>query len=101
MAGPHLEERHNMAENNSSVNRRDFVKHAAGMGVTLGVAAKAFGARPVKASAGRVIGANDRIQVGVIGVGGRGSYLARTFAGIGERTNDCKVVTNSTCGEVA
>ena len=77
---------------NSSVNRRDFVKQAAGIGATLGVAAQAFGARPAKASAGRVVGANDRIQVGVIGVGGRGSYLARTFAGIGERTNDCKVV---------
>jgi predicted dehydrogenase len=68
------------------------MKKAASVGATLGVASKAFGAHPAKASAGRVVGANDRIQVGVIGVGGRGSYLARTFAGIGERTNDCKVV---------
>src|SRR6476620_12728234 len=81
-----------MSENNSHVNLRDFVKQAAGIGATLGVAAQAFGARPAKASAGRIVGANDRIQVGVIGVGGRGAYLARTFAGIGERTNDCKVV---------
>ena len=68
-----------MSENNSSVNRRDFVKQAAGIGVTLGVVAKAFGARPAKASAGRVVGANDRIQVGVIGVGGRGPYAAVEF----------------------
>ena len=82
-----------MSEKISSVNRRDFMKHAAGVGATLGAATKTFGARPAaKASSGRVLGANDRINVGVIGVGGRGSYLARTFAGIGERTNDCQVV---------
>ena len=39
-----------------------------------------------------MIGANDRINVGVIGVGGRGSYLANQYASIGEKTNACKVV---------
>jgi len=68
------------------------MKHATGVGATLGIAAKAFGARPAKAASGRVIGANDRINVGVVGVGGRGAYLAREFSGIGERTNDCKVI---------
>ena len=82
-----------MAEHHPSVNRRDFMKKAAGVGATLGVAAKAFAARPPKAaSPGRVLGANDRINVAVVGVGGRGSYLAKEFAGIGERTNDCKLV---------
>jgi predicted dehydrogenase len=80
-----------MAESESAVNRRDFIKNAAGVGATLGVAAKAF-ARPAAKVSGRVLGANDRINVGVIGVGGRGSYLAGVFAGISERTNDCKVV---------
>ena len=68
------------------------MKQAAGVGATLGAAANAFARPAAKASTGRVVGANDRINVGVIGVGGRGSYLARTFAGIGDRTNDCKVV---------
>src|SRR5690348_13426233 len=81
-----------MAEQRQAVNRRDFMKRAASVGATLGTAAKAFAARPAKTSAGRVIGANDRINVGVVGVGGRGSYLAETFAGISERTNACKVV---------
>jgi len=81
-----------MAENEASVNRRDFMKQAAGVGAALGVATNAFGARPARASSGRVVGANDKINIGVIGVGGRGSYLAHTFAGIAERTNDCKVV---------
>src|ERR1700683_2959485 len=94
VAGRHVRRKGtHMAENESSVNRRDFMKNAAGVGATLGVAAKAFGARPsAKASSGRVLGANDRINIGVIGVGGRGSYLAGVFAGISQRTNDCKVV---------
>ncbi len=78
-----------------SVNRRDFVKTAAGVGAALGAASKAFARASSKASSrasGRVIGANDRINVAVIGVGGRGEYLARTFAGIGEQTNGCQVV---------
>ena len=29
------------------------------------------------ASASRVLGANDRVRLGIIGVGGRGTYLAR------------------------
>ncbi|MBI2680940.1 MAG: Gfo/Idh/MocA family oxidoreductase [Candidatus Solibacter usitatus] len=80
-----------MSQHTHSVNRRDFMKTAASLGATLGVAGRALGARPAKASAGRVVGANDRINVGVIGVGGRGEYLARVFAGIGERTNGCKI----------
>jgi predicted dehydrogenase len=38
-----------------------------------------------------VLGANDRINVGVVGVGGRGAYLAQEFAGIGERTGGCRI----------
>lgn len=70
--------------------RRDFVKKATQLGAALGVAGRAMAAG--KAASNRVVGANDRIQLGVIGVGGRGAYLAREFAGIGERTNDCQVV---------
>ena len=80
-----------MSEHTSSVNRRDFMKTATTLGATLCVAGRALAARPGKASAGRVIGANDRVNIGVIGVGGRGAYLARVFSGIGERTNGCKI----------
>src|SRR5579862_3354266 len=80
-----------MSEPTNSVNRRDFIKTASAVGATLGAASRALGARPGKASTGRVIGANDRINVGVVGVGGRGAYLARVFSGIGERTNGCKI----------
>jgi predicted dehydrogenase len=56
------------------------------VGATLGVAGSAF-ARPGKMALGRVLGANDRINIGVIGVGGRGFYVAREFAKAGETEN--------------
>src|SRR2546427_12597467 len=75
-----------MAEHHPSVNRRDFMKKAAGVGATLGVAAKAFAARPPKAaSPGRVLGANDRINVAGVGVGGGGPPLAKEIVGTWER----------------
>jgi predicted dehydrogenase len=74
----------------NSINRRQFVRRATQAGAALGMAGRALGARPGKT--GRVIGANDRINIASIGVGGRGSYLAREFGGIGERTNGCQIV---------
>ena len=60
----------------------------------LGAAKELFGkpARSAAAATGKALGANDRIQVGIIGVGGRGSYLAGQFASIGANTNACQVV---------
>jgi len=54
----------------TKLNRRDFVKTAAGAGAAAALA-------PHVDAAGRVLGANDKINVGVIGTGGRGSYLLR------------------------
>jgi predicted dehydrogenase len=34
-----------------------------------------------------VMGANDRIRVGVIGVGGRGTYVGRAFGDVGKESN--------------
>ncbi|MEK7404034.1 MAG: Gfo/Idh/MocA family oxidoreductase [Acidobacteriota bacterium] len=68
------------------VNRRDFVK----VGTGLGLAGRALATRSGQAS-GRVIGANDRVNIGVIGCGGRGTYVGRTFAKVGE-TNPTQVV---------
>lgn len=79
-----------MSETEGSVNRRDFVRRAAGIGATLGLADRVLAAKP-----GRVLGANDRINVGVIGVGGRGSYVAGQFASVGKKTNACQVVAVS------
>ena len=53
------------------LGRRQFVKSAIGAGVALGAASPAVFAQE------KVEGANDRLQLAVIGVGGRGRYLLR------------------------
>ena len=75
-----------------TVNRRDFLSNAAGVGAALGLAGQALAAKPRKTVTARVIGANDRINVGVIGMGGRGTYVGRTFAGVGKQQNPCQIV---------
>jgi predicted dehydrogenase len=57
----------NMLKNR--VNRRDFVKSAVGAGIAASALSKV---RPVH---GNIIGANGRINLAVIGVGGRGRSL--------------------------
>lgn len=70
----------------SESNRRDFLR-TVGAG-SLAVSAFAKSA----AQQGRVIGANDRINVGVIGYGGRGHYVAAQFARFGKQNNDaCRI----------
>lgn len=54
----------------TKLDRREFVKTAAGAGAAIALA-------PNVSAAGRVLGANDKINVGVIGAGGRGTYLLR------------------------
>src|SRR5947209_3220069 len=73
-----------------SVDRRDFLKKAASVGASLGVANSALAAaRGGRSAAGRVLGANDKINVGVIGVGGRGSYVGRAFSEYSKKNGDC------------
>ncbi len=86
-----------MSSDNSSLDRRDFLRKASAVSVALGSASAALaspkGAKSSSArSSGRVIGANDRITIGVIGVGGRGSGDARSFAAVGEKNNSCQIV---------
>ena len=73
-----------MSANENSANRREFLRTATSVGAALGLAGKALG-KPAKP--GRVLGANDKINIGVIGVGGRGFYVAREFAKAGETEN--------------
>src|SRR5262249_26444038 len=78
-----------MSEN---ANRRDFLKGAVAAGAALGAGKVMWASRAQSASPGRVIGANDKINLGIIGVGGRGAYLARQFSSYGEKTGACKIV---------
>ncbi|HEY3135318.1 MAG TPA: Gfo/Idh/MocA family oxidoreductase [Blastocatellia bacterium] len=66
----------------SKLNRRDFVRSAVGASAALGVLSKTG-----KAS-GSVLGSNDRVNIGVIGVGGRGSYLLRWAMNSGKEPSD-------------
>lgn len=76
----------------SDMKRREFLQGAGAAGAALGVSVSTLAARPAsKANTGRVIGANDRINVGVIGAGGRGHYVARYFAKIGEGEHNAQV----------
>src|SRR2546430_1421640 len=77
-----------------SLGRRGFLKSVGATGLTLGAAGSAFGAKTSsKMSGGRVIGANDRINVGVIGCGGRGAYDAGAFDQFGQKhSNACQIV---------
>jgi len=58
-------------ESAKGVNRRGFLKTAA-----VGAAALGLGAAATPRAGARPRGANDRINIGMIGVGGRGSWLA-------------------------
>ncbi len=74
----------------SEFDRRNFLKKAAASGIALGAAQHLFAA---KAATSRVVGANDRINLGIVGVGGRGSYLANKFSKFGDdNPNSCQIV---------
>ena len=72
-----------------SVDRRDFLRKATSVGVSLGVTSSAFAAARGGKTSSRVLGANDRINIGVIGVGGRGAYVGRAFSNYGKKNNNC------------
>jgi predicted dehydrogenase len=84
-----------MSANTESVDRRDFLKTAGGASLALGMAGSSMAARGGKSASpgARVIGANDRINIGVIGVGGRGTYVGREFEKVGkDPANACQIV---------
>jgi len=82
-----------MSNSNDSVDRRGFLKTVGAAGLATIPAGTALASRSSsKMTGGRVIGANDRINVAVIGCGGRGSSDARAFASFGEKNNACQIV---------
>ncbi|MFN7544922.1 MAG: Gfo/Idh/MocA family protein [Acidobacteriota bacterium] len=68
---------------NNFVNRRSFLVSTGALS-----ASSAFAAKP----SGRVLGANDRINVAVIGAGGRGFYVAREFNKAGKAEANAQIV---------
>src|SRR5688500_6619794 len=89
--GGHLSKELKSMSNENSVNRRDFLRTASAAGTLAGVSGAAF-ARPAgKMATGRVLGANDKINVGVIGAGGRGTHVAAQFDKAGQADNSCRI----------
>src|SRR5919197_4445447 len=71
-----------------SVDRRGFLKRAGTVGAGIAAAGRALSAKSSKMNPGRVLGANDRINVGLIGCGGRGTYVGKAFAKYAEENNN-------------
>ena len=76
------------------VHRRDFVKGAVGASALAGLAATAAAAPAAQSSAqaaDQPAGSNDRVNVALIGVGGRGTSLMKLVLDMAERRGDVKI----------
>ena len=77
-------------------DRRDFLKRAGSLGAGAALASKAIAAGKNKLNPSRVIGANDRINVALIGCGGRGRGDAQSFTQYGQEHNGaCQIIAVS------
>ena len=83
-----------MTDDSNSVSRRDFIKTTASgvvaASAVIGVSREATAA--TTRTAARVIGANDRIRVGVIGVKGMGGGHLRNLVGPDMKGDNAQVV---------
>jgi len=61
-----------------SINRREFIKSSVGTATSFVLLSPGSKACPEPVEGSR--GANDRVVIGVMGLGGRGTYLAEQFA---------------------
>ncbi len=68
------------------MNRRDVLKAGA-----FTATASSFAAP--RAATGRVVGANDRINVAIIGTGGRGFYVGKEFQKVGDGSHNAQIVS--------
>ncbi len=81
-----------MSQNKNT--RREFLTTAAGIAAASAARSASAAASPAP-QRGRVIGANDRINIGMIGVGGRGSSHVRTLNRRTEMKGDVRIVAIS------
>jgi predicted dehydrogenase len=74
-------------------DRRDFLKRTASAGAGAALASSMFAKGRNKSDPARVLGANDRINIGLIGCGGRGTQDAKSFTKYAEDNNNaCQIV---------
>ncbi len=73
-------------------DRRDFLKKTSALGTGALLAGKVYAKANAKVNASRVLGANDRINVALIGCGGRGSGDAASFKKFADDNNNaCRI----------
>jgi hypothetical protein len=76
-----------------NIDRRGFLKQAGGISAGVALASKGLAKSAAKLNASRVIGANDRINIGLIGCGGRGSSDGRSFTEFAQANNNaCQIL---------
>lgn len=74
-------------------DRRDFLKRTGGFSAGAMLASKAVAKANNKINPSRVLGANDRINIGLIGCGGRGSGDVASFKQYADENNNaCQIV---------
>jgi predicted dehydrogenase len=79
-----------MSEN---FDRRDFIKKTGALGTGVLLAGQAIAKSARKMSGTRVLGANDRINIGLIGCGGRGRSDAESFKNYADANNNaCQIL---------
>ena len=82
-----------MSSDHRPFDRRDFLRQAGALSATLSTGfAKSSGR-----SSGRVIGANDRINIGIVGCGDRGYGVSTVWAKVGAENNSCRVAAVADC----
>jgi predicted dehydrogenase len=74
-------------------DRRDFLRQAGALSATLSTAF----AKSSSKDSGRVIGANDRINIGIIGCGDRGYGMSTVWAGKVGTVANCRVAAVADC----
>jgi len=91
-----------MSENHDRPTRRKFLGQASLAAAALGPAGRAAAQTSTSIKPGisartaaRVVGANDRVNVGIIGTGGMGTVHLRAFMSQGEEDKDIQVVAVS------
>src|SRR5215469_16473925 len=82
-----------MRSENRPFDRRDFLRQAGALSASLSTAFAKSSSR----SSGRVLGANDRINIGIIGCGDRGYGVSTAWAKVGKENNSCQVVAVADC----
>ena len=90
-----------MTQNQPPSNRRAFLNRASAIALALGAATElAKAAKTIRPgvtarSASRVVGANDRIQLGMIGMGGMGTVHLQAFMKQTDEEKDIQIVAVS------